>query len=157
MPMAANADKLEPPLLVDYALEADAVEGWATAMVAYFKTMDRLPGTDTIIDGFKDPIKTALAGLSEPLAGAVKIQAGFLAAWAGIASSAASLYTTATTATPPLAVSTLAVTILPPVFAANQVPTITKAQAATAMAAALSTANATLGLWTIPGGTAPIT
>ena len=158
MAMADNAAKLETPLLADYALEADAVEGWATAMVAYFKTMDRLPGTDALIDALKDPIKTAMGGMSVPGAGAVKLQEGFLAAWIGISASAAALYATALSATPPPAVATLAATLLPPVFVLNQVPAITKPQAATVTAAVLSTANATLGLWVLPAGaTAPIT
>ena len=151
MAMADNAAKLETPLLADYALEADAVEGWATAMVAYFKTMDRLPGTDALIDALKSPIQVAMGGMSVPGAGAAKLQAGFLAAWVGISGSAASLYTGATSATPPTAVATLAAIVLPPVFALNQVPAITKPQAATATAGALSGANATGGFWVLPG------
>lgn len=151
MAMAANAAKLETPLLADYALEADAVEGWATAMVAYFKTLDRLPGTDAVIDALKAPIKTAMGGMSVPGAGAVKLQAGFLAAWTGISASAASLYTGAGSATPPPAVATLAATLLPPVFVLNQVPAITKPQAASATANVFSTANATGGFWVLPG------
>lgn len=161
MAMAANAAKLETPLLSDYAVEADATEGWATAMVEYFKTMDRLPGTDAIITGLKGAIKGALAGMSvhTPVPqGALKIQAGFVAAWAGISASAASLYAGAISATPPPAVATIASVVLPAVFPLNMLPTVTKAQAATTTATALSTANATGGLWVLAaGGTAPIT
>ena len=158
MAMAANAAKLETPLLSDYMAEADATEGWATALVEYFKTMDRLPGTDAIITGLKPAIKGALAGMSTPAVGAVKIQAAFVAAWAGIASSAASLYATATSATPPPAVATIAPVVLPGVFPINMMPGVTKAQAATTTATALSGANATGGLWVLPAGaTAPIT
>ena len=160
MAMAANAAKLETPLKADYASEADAVEGWASALIAYFKTMDRLPGTDAIIDGFKSSIKTAMAGMSNPgppppappaPQGPLKLQAGFVAAWLGIASQAAALYSGATTATPPPAVATIAAVILPGVFPLNQVPGVTKAQAATTTANALSPANATGGFWVLPG------
>lgn len=160
MTMAGNAAKLEPPLLSDYAGEAAATEGWATEMVEYFKTMDRLPGTDAIIEGFKAAIKSALAGMSgtTPPQGALKLQAGFVAAWAGISTNAASLYAGAVSATPPPAVATIAAVILPVVFPINNLPTVTKAQAATTTATALSSANATGGLWALAvGGTAPIT
>lgn len=158
MAMAANAAKLKTPLLSDYMDEADATEGWATALVAYFKTMDRLPGTDAIITGLKPAIKGALAGMSTPSVGAVKIQAAFAVAWAGIAASAASLYATATSATPPPTVATIATVALPVAFLANMAPSVTKAQAATTTANALSGANATGGFWVLPlGATAPIT
>jgi hypothetical protein len=156
MAMAANAAKLETPLLADYALEPDAVEGWATAIVEYLKTMGRLPGTDAIFDGLKVPIMGAMTGMSAPGAGALAIQAGFLAAWAGIAAQAAALYATATTATPPPLTATIAA-LLVAMFPVNLPPTVTKSQAATAIATVLSTANATGGLWVLPlGVTAPI-
>lgn len=152
MAMAANASKLETPLLSGYAVESDAVESWANALVAYFKTMDRMPGTDAIFDGLKPSIKSAMTGMSVPNAGAAKLQAGFAAAWVGISASAASLYATAVSATPPPAVATIATVILPLLFPLNQVTGITKAQAATATANALSGVNAVGGLWVLSVG-----
>lgn len=160
MTLAANASQLQTPLLGDFPAEADAVESWATAMVAYFKGMTRLPGTDPILDALKPSIKAALTGMAThtPPLGASKFQGGFAAAWAGISVNAASLFAGAASATPPPTVATIASAILPGVFAANNVVGVTRPVAASVTATALSGANATGGLWVLAaGGTAPIT
>ena len=107
-----------------------------------------------------DTIGCAFTGISvfSPPQSAVKIQVGFAAAWSGISVNAAALYAGAASAVPPPTVATIAATVLPVVFAANMIPGVTREQAATTLANALSAANATGGLWVLSaGGTAPIT
>ena len=160
MALAANAVQLEAAVLSIYTSDAEAALGWADALVAYFKTMDRLPGTDAVLDSLQPSIMSALTGISvfSPQQSAVKIQAGFAAAWSGISVNAATLYAGAASATPPPTVATIAATVLPVVFAANMIPGVTREQAATTLANALSAANATGGFWVLSaGGTAPIT
>lgn len=166
MSMAASISELEDPLLGEYGTEQEAIDAWAAAMINFFLGMDRLPGTDSIIQGLEGAIKTAMVGLSDtggdppppPPQGPLKLQAGFVQAWVGISAAAASLFTGAASATPPPAVATIAAVVLPAVFPVNILPTTTKQQAATATAAALGGANATGGLWVLSaGGTAPIT
>lgn len=166
MAMAANFSKLETPLKADFATEQEAIDEWAAAMIEFFLTMDRLPGTDSIIQGFESAIKGQMVGLSDsggdppppPPQGPLKLQAGFVQAWLGISAAAASLYAGALSATPPPAVATIAAVVLPAVFPLNILPTTTKEQAAITTAAALGGANAVGGLWVLPAGaTAPIT
>lgn len=166
MSMAASISELEDPLLGEYGTEQEAIDAWAAAMINFFLGMDRLPGTDSIIQGFESAIKGQMVGLSNPGGdppppppqGPLKLQAGFAQAWVGISASAASLYAGAASATPPPAVATIATVVLPAVFPLNSVPGVTKQQAATTTAAALGGANATGGLWVLSvGGTVPIT
>jgi len=171
MTMATSTDLLKAALgqtvegswvAANYAKEDDARAGWASAIVAFLKTMSRLPGTDAILDGLEPAINAALVGFSETATppgpqGALKLQTAFAQAWLGISANAASLYTGAASATPPPTVATIAGTLLPPVFSANNVPGLEAETAAGALASALGGASATGGLWVLSaGGTAPI-
>lgn len=64
--------------------EADARDGWASALVEYFKgaKAGAIAINPASVDGAKGAISAAMLGMSEENQGALSIQAGFVAFWA---------------------------------------------------------------------------
>jgi len=134
------------------ATEPPARAALALAWANYFynATSNGVPVTPGSLAGAQAAMAAALTGMSVSGAGAAAIQAGITAFWTAIVGTPPAIFAAATVITPPPTLGGIAAA-LPPVFAANTMPGVTKTQALNAIAIVLH-ANGGIGsIATFPG------
>jgi len=149
--IGALAAELEAMPLVDN--EAEAAENQAAAWDNFFQnaTVNAIPVTPGATAPAKAAMKAALAGMSAPGAGPVLFEASLIAYWGSIATIAPVVWPAVVpplaSATPPPTLIPTAVTLaLVPVFLANVVGELSKADSCSAIATALFPVAAVGGL-----------
>ena len=125
--------------------ESDAIDNLSMSWETYFynASVEGIPVIGGSLASATSAMKTALIGMSVQNAAANAIQAGVIAFWGVVATSAASIWTTTppcTCATPPTTLGTIAAT-LSGVFTSNKDGALDKAAATLAIANALHPLN----------------
>lgn len=162
MPLSADTLKTELQALIPTDSVAVAIERLATAFTNYF--LEAQVGATSVASGTlavpKAAMVTALAGINAPGAGAAVMQAGIIAFWGSVATTAAVIWAGNTPpvvgATVPPGLSGIAAA-LTPVFAANVAQKRSLVDSCEAIAAALHPLQITgLAAVSPPAGTVPI-
>lgn len=151
------------PLTMD---EDEAADNLSTAWDNFFQdaVCNAVPVTSGTTAGAKAAMKTALVGMSAPGAGPLLFETSLIAYWGVVATSAPAIWPAVA---PPLASATPPPTLVPgavtavliPVFVANVVGALSKADSCAAVAAALYPVAAVGGLGVVsapPPPTYPI-